>query len=53
MQIAGSKDGGSVYTESDREVQKGKFRIDEDRKGGVTVTSTCNLHDMWIKTVKI
>ena len=22
-------------------------------KGNVTVTSTCNLHDMWIKTVKI
>jgi superoxide reductase len=22
-------------------------------KGGVTVTSTCNLHDMWIKILKI
>jgi superoxide reductase len=22
-------------------------------RGSVTVTSTCNLHDMWIKTVKI
>ncbi len=22
-------------------------------KGGVTVTSTCNLHDMWIKSLKI
>jgi superoxide reductase len=22
-------------------------------KGGITVTSTCNLHDFWVKTVKI
>ena len=26
MQLAGSKDGGSVYTESNREFQNGRFR---------------------------
>ncbi len=40
--------GRQTFTPSDKPVST--HRLPEGYKGGITVTSTCNLHDWWVAT---
>ena len=40
-----------TFTWKDQPVSE--YSLPTGYKGGITVTSTCNLHDMWIKKLKV